>query len=80
MTDEETIRRIVKEAVHETLSGLGLDVRELKDMQADMIYLRKERIRSEQVGSKIVMTLVGVIIPASLYVLWENAKRAIKGE
>lgn len=79
MTDEETIRRIVKEAVHETLSGLGWDVRDLKEMQADMLYLRQSRKSKEQFSNKVTMTLITAIVTAAIYAVWDSLKRQMKG-
>lgn len=37
MTDEELIRKIVREAVHETLGFLGFNLVKLHEIQADLL-------------------------------------------
>lgn len=78
MHDEEAMRRVVKETVHETLSGLGFDTHNLAEMQADMVYLRHLRKGSEDVFSKIRLVLLTTTIPGILYLLWEAFKNKIK--
>jgi hypothetical protein len=75
MTDED-IRRVVREAVHETLSGLGMAAHEQHELQADFLYIRKMRKGSEATGRNIRNTAITVIIPTVIYILWQ----AIKGE
>lgn len=76
MTDED-IRRIVREAVFETLSGLGVDVHGQHEVQADFLYIRKMRKGSEAMGRTIRTTSITAIIPTIIYIFWESIKQAI---
>lgn len=75
MTDDD-IRHIVREAVYETLSGLGMAAHEQQELQADFIYIRKMRKASEALGGNIRASIITVLIPTTLYILWQ----AVKGE
>jgi len=73
MTDDE-IRQIVREAVYETLSGLGMAEHEQHEVQADFLYIRRMRKGSEAISGSIKTTLITVLIPSFLYVIWEALK------
>ena len=75
MTDDD-IRRVVREAVHETLSGLGMAAHEQHEVQADFHYIRKMRKGAEAMSRNIRKAMITAIIPTILYILWQ----AIKGE
>ena len=51
---EKDAELIAKKAVIETLNSLGLDTHNMREMQADMIFLRKLR----KGNSKLVLSLV----------------------
>lgn len=76
MLDEETFRKIIKETVHETLQGLGFNVHNSYEVQADMQYLHKLRRNSEDTASRIRLSLITVSVPAVIYLLWDAVKRA----
>ena len=69
MTDE-----IVRRAVFETLVGLGFDVREPGEIQADIHYLRRMRKGSEDMRKIVRHSLLTLMISTGIYVLWEAAK------
>ena len=79
MTEEE-IRKIIKETVAETLSGLGFNTKDIHETQADMAYLHTLRRNSEEVRSKIKTTIITVLVPTMIYVAWETFKSKIIGE
>ena len=74
---QEDIKVVVKQAVHETLSGLGMSADRPHEMQADFIYIRKVRKGSEAMSNKIRMSLITVTIPTFLYLLWDAVKGLI---
>lgn len=76
MTDED-IRQIVREAVLETLSGLGVDVHGQHEVQADFLYVRKMRKGSEAMSRTIRNTAITAMIPTILYLFWESIKQAL---
>lgn len=75
---EEDIQRIIKEAVHETLCGLGFSTNEPQELQADMLYIRHLREGSDAMQRHIKFSILTVFIPALMYGLWESAKLATK--
>jgi hypothetical protein len=76
--NEIETKRIVREAVHETLNGLGITMSNPQEMQADFIYIRRMRKGSENLSQKIKASLITVTIPSLLYLLWEAFKEVIK--
>lgn len=78
MPDEEITRKIVHEAVQETLRGLGFNTRSPHEMQADLIYLNKMRKGSEEMTRLVRKSIIAVAIPSMLYLLWEVLKQALR--
>ncbi|PIR39615.1 MAG: hypothetical protein COV35_03670 [Alphaproteobacteria bacterium CG11_big_fil_rev_8_21_14_0_20_39_49] len=76
--NEMEIKKIVREAVHETLNGLGISMHSPQEMQADFIYIRKMRKGAEMVTQKIKASLITVTIPTALYIVWESLKEMVK--
>lgn len=74
---QSEMKIIVKEAVHETLSGLGMSAHEPQEMQADFLYIRKMRKGAEFMSRKIRTSIVTVTIPTFLYIAWEVVKSMI---
>lgn len=75
--NDEDIRRIVHEAVYETLQGLGIDASRQHEVQADFLYVRKMRKGSEALSRNIGATSITFLIPALLYMLWESIRQAL---
>lgn len=73
----DEIRMIVKEAVHETLSGLGLNIGSPQEMQADFVYIRRMRKGSEFMSRRIKASVITVAIPTFLYLLWDTIRNAV---
>ncbi len=55
---EKDIRRIVKEAVSETLCGLGFTTSEPHELQADLLHIRRLRTGSEYISRKVKASFV----------------------
>ena len=68
------MRDLMHDAVIEAMSTLGIDARNPMDVQLDMQYLRVLRLTSDKVKSKVIMTLVGVLIMATLAATWIGFK------
>jgi hypothetical protein len=77
MRDEEITRKIVQEAVKATLLGLGFNLENPHETQADLLYLRKMRKGGEEVSRFIKKSIITATIPGFLYLLWEILKQAI---
>ena len=75
--NEQEIKQIVREAVHETLNGLGISMSNPQEMQADFMYIRKMRKGSEMVSRNIVTSIITVTIPTFLYLVWEVFKNSV---
>lgn len=61
--EERELRRIVCEAVHETLSGLGFTTSEPHELQADLLHIRRLRTGSEYISRKMKAGLIwGAIV------------------
>ena len=72
--NDEPIKLLVREAVHETLSGLGFDLKEQPELQADMYYLRRMRKGSEDVHKIIRHSLLTLLVSTGLFLLWEAVR------
>lgn len=59
MTEEE-IKRVVKEAVHDTLSVLGLNMENLAEVQKDIRHLNKSRQICDWIQAASIVTAIGV--------------------
>ena len=75
--NETEIKQIVREAVHETLNGLGVNMSNPQEMQADFMYIRKMRKGSEMISRNIITSVVTVTIPPFLYLMWEAIKNSV---
>ncbi len=64
--EDHALRKIIKEsareAVHETLIGLGVRVDEPYAIQEDLIYLRKLRVGSEQTRLMLKRSAIGTFV------------------
>lgn len=74
---QNEIKAIVCEAVHETLSGLGISSHEPQEMQADFLYIRKVRKGGEFMSRTIRTSLITITIPTFLYAIWESLKNIV---
>jgi len=78
---EEEIKKItslaVEEAINKTLATLGLNPNDVYETQADMAYLRNLRKGSEDVARKIKTSVISLLIPTALYLLWLALKNEI---
>lgn len=72
---KELVKEAAKEAVLETLLTLGLDAKEAKEVQADMLHVRKWREATETVKKQSLITAVGLVVVGVLGLIW----MAIKG-
>lgn len=79
---EPVVRKVsekaAQEAIQATLKSLGMDAGDHKQMQADMLYLRKLRTGSEFISRKILATGVSVMAGAGLWMAWEALKAAVQ--
>lgn len=76
--DEELCRRLVRDAVRETLESVGFDMREPNKLQADMYYLRKLRHGSEDMMQLLRRSAITLSFTTALYLLWEAVKAILQ--
>lgn len=75
MTEAE-IRRIVAQAVDETLTRMGIDAGEPIEVQKDMQHLRAWRESIATVKRQGIITAIGILTAGIIGAVW----LAIKGE
>lgn len=66
---EQIADAAARRAVHELLATLGIDVTDvdaLRQMQADMLFLRAWRESAEAVKRKALLTAIGVVVTGAL--------------
>lgn len=62
MMNPDEIQQLIRETVHETLTGLGFDPDEPIEAQRDMQFIRDWRRASESVKSKALVTVIGILV------------------
>lgn len=75
--DQDAFRLLVRQTVHETLVGLGLDMREPNELQADLYYLRKIRSGSEDMAKVLRRSAITLSFTTTLYLVWEAIRRLV---
>src|SRR5262245_45399286 len=68
--NEAEVKRIVAEAVEETLTKLGFDVAKPMEAQKDMQFLREWRESAATVKKQSLITAVGVVTVGVLGLIW----------
>lgn len=71
---ESQLKGLVKDAVTETLSGLGFDIKHPLDVQRDLQYLRDWRHTTESIRGKAILVAVGISVAGLCGVLWLGFK------
>lgn len=72
------IQEIVRQTVHETLVGMGVDTTDPLQMQRDFQALRDWRRASETIRSRSTLTIVGILVAGGLGVFWLGIKHALR--
>lgn len=80
MAPNDDMNVIIRQAVRETLNGLGFDTIEPREMQQDLLHLRKIRKGSEELSRKAKTTMIAIAVSSSAYIAWEAFKKAIIGD
>jgi len=75
---ESQLRELMRETVHATLSSLGFTTDAPHQIQADMMYLRKARLGSDEVAKWVRRTTISVGVSGLLFALFEGIKLGIK--
>ena len=75
---EDDIKKVVKEAVQETLILFGFTIDNPKAMQDDMMHLRNLRLGCEATKKNALKAFITVTIPGALYIIWEAFKSSLR--
>ena len=79
MSDDQDLKLLIRETVHETLEALGMDVDDPLEVQQDLAWVRSAREGSESVKKKLVGSAILTIISFGGYLLWQGFKTKITG-
>lgn len=71
MTSQERLRAVIRDTVAETLTGMGFDIADLRETQADLHYLRRVRVGSEELSRKLKAATLTLLVTTGLMLLWE---------
>ncbi len=74
MMTEAEIKRVVSEAVEETLTKLGVQVDDPIEVQKDMGFLHSWRTSTAAIGRHGMLTAVGVVVVGLLGLIWLSIK------
>lgn len=72
--NEQEIRKIVAEAVAETLTRLGIEASEPLEVQKDMQHLREWRESIATVKRQSLITAIGILVAGALGLVWMAVK------
>lgn len=72
----EEAERIAEKAVEDALTKMGLNPENVHDAQADMIYLRRQRMASEQISTWTKRFIVTTFLTGLASALWLGIKSA----
>ncbi len=75
MTEAE-IKNIVETTVNQVLESFGLEGEDRKELQADLLHLRRWRKSIEQTQTYAFKTIITVIVTGFLGALWLGIKTA----
>ncbi len=70
----DAVDKTFPEMLDRTFTKLGIDPSEPIEAQKDAAFLRKIRLRTERVGTKFIMIVVGIIAAAMTFSLWDEIK------
>jgi hypothetical protein len=81
-TDVALLKQVADEAaqqaVHKTLTAMGLDPTKPFDAQADMQFLRSTRERCEKGGWQAFLIIMGLTVAGAATMMWQGFKAAVK--
>lgn len=77
MITEERFEEIIERGIIRAFERVGLDPGNAAELRADFIHLRRWRLRLESGVNKIMLTLLGVTITATLLIMWDSFKSAL---
>ncbi len=75
---EKTAETTARKTCRHFLTGLGIDVKNPLEAQADFGFLRSVRETAEALQRKSFLAAVGVVVVAVLALIWIGLKASIK--
>lgn len=76
---KKAIRAAVRDGIDDALTKYGLDTSDPTAMQADMVYLRKSRIGSDEIIKWTKRSCLTAAISGVVVALWQGVKQLIHG-
>lgn len=76
---KEVIRCAVRDGIEDALTKYGVDTSDPKSMQADMLYLRKSRIGSDEIIKWTKRSCVTAAATGLVVALWQGIKQLVHG-
>jgi len=77
---QEVIRETAHQTVEETLERYGVDVKNPNSQRRDNVYLRRSREISEEAGTWIRRTFIGLTATGILYAVWEGLRQFLRSQ
>lgn len=77
--DAEYLRSIVREAVQEGFTAVGIESDDPRAMQADMQYLREARLGTNNIRRTVKTTLVGTLVTGLASIIWWAFDKYVRG-
>ncbi len=74
---EDIAEAAASKAVHEVFSNLGVDTNDqgsLNEFRSDLVFVRRQRKRSETIMGRFVLIAVGAVTLAFLSLMWDAIK------
>ena len=76
----EQVREIAEAAAKAVVKEMGFDPEEAREIYADSLYIRRQRLGAEQFNSWVKKGAVGVFVSAGLFALWVGFKELMKAQ
>lgn len=79
---QQVARLSAQNAVRETFRNFGVDIedqQQVNDFRADLVWSRRSRKMSEQVGGRALLTVVSILTGGVLVAGWEFLRHKLSG-
>lgn len=67
---KDDLEKIIRDTVAETLTSIGLDTKNPKELQRDFATLRDWREAMQEVRTKSLITIVGILVTGLVAAVW----------
>lgn len=76
---KDEMKELIKEAVGEAFTKLGIDANDPLEMQRDFQHLREWRLAVAAMRTKGMLTIIGIVVAGSVAAFWLGVKSTITG-